>query len=59
MDEGANGKSVGRWTNLWQFDPESGKETMLTNEELIIEEFDIAPDDKTIVFSARPDNRQN
>jgi len=59
VDEGANGKFAGRWTNLWQFDLDSGKATMLTNEEFIIEEFDIAPDDKSIVFSARPDNRQN
>ena len=59
VDEGANGKSAGRWSNLWQLDPESGKSSMLTNEELIIEEFDVSPDGNTIVFSARPDNRQN
>ncbi len=59
VDEGPNGKLAGRWSNLWVFDVESKKESRLTKEEFIIDDFDPSPDNRYVVLAARPNNRQN
>ena len=59
VDEDANGKSAGRWRNLWLFDIESKKETKITSEQFLVRDFDVSLDAKQLVFAARPDNRQN
>lgn len=59
IDEGPNGKSEEHWSNLWVFDIASKKERRITDEELLFGGFDVSPDGKRIVFSARRDNRVN
>ena len=57
--KGLNGKSAGRWSNLWKIDLQSKRETKITDEQFIIQDFDVSPDGNRIVFSARRDNRIN
>jgi dipeptidyl aminopeptidase/acylaminoacyl peptidase len=59
VDEGPNGKSSGRWRNLWIFKVGDEKEVRLTNEPFIIRDFDVSPDGNRVVFNARRDNRRN
>ncbi len=59
VDEGPNGKSSGRWKNLWVFKVEAKEEVRLSDEHFIIEDFDVSPNGNRIVFTARPDNRRN
>jgi dipeptidyl aminopeptidase/acylaminoacyl peptidase len=59
VDEGPNGKSSGRWTNLWMYSLETKEEERLTNEEFIIGDFDVSPDGNRVVFTARRENRRN
>ncbi|MCP4571826.1 MAG: S9 family peptidase [bacterium] len=59
VDEGPNGMRAGRWLNLWLFDVVRKTETRLTREELLIDELELSPDGKRVVFSARPDSRTN
>ena len=59
VNEGPNGKSVGRWSNLWKIDLQSKTETKITDEQFIIQDFDVSPDGNRIVFSVRRDNRTN
>ncbi len=59
IDEGPNGKNKGSWNNLWVFDIATKKERRITNEELLFRGFDVSPDGKRIVFSARRDDRIN
>lgn len=59
VDEGPNGKLPGKWSNLYMFDILLKSVSQMTNKNFIIGEFDISPDCKHIVFSAKPDNRQN
>jgi len=59
VDEGPNGQTEGRWSNLWMYDIKSGKETKLTDEEFIFENFDVSFDSKRIIFTARYTNRRN
>lgn len=59
VDEGPNGKSSGRWNNLWMHSLEAKEEKKLTNEEFIIGDFDVSPDGNRIVFTARRENRRN
>ena len=57
--EGANGRKEGRWRNLWIFDLSSMKETRLTDEELVISEFDVSPDGSRVVFAAMRQDLEN
>jgi len=50
--EGPHGREEGSWRNLWTFDLSSMNETRLTDEELVISEFDISPDGERVVFRA-------
>ncbi len=59
VDEGPNGQIAAQWQNLWVFDIETKKETRITEEEMLIRDFDVSPCGKKIVFSARFSNRRN
>jgi len=52
--EGPNGREEAHWSNLWVFALSSRKEKRLTDEELIIDEFDVSPDCRRVVFTAAP-----
>ncbi len=52
--EGPNGREEARWRNLWIFDLSSKEEKRLTDEKFIINEFDVSPDGKRVVFTAAP-----
>ena len=57
--EGPNGREKKSWKNLWVFDLSAGEETRVTDEELIINEFDISPDGKQVVFAATEQEDDN
>lgn len=57
--EGPNGREEARWRNLWVFDLSLNKETRLTNEKLIIDEFDISPDGERVIFAATKQDAEN
>ncbi|MEE8377154.1 MAG: S9 family peptidase [Candidatus Aminicenantaceae bacterium] len=57
--EGPNGKEDTRWRNLWIFNVLSKKEKRLTNEELIINNFDVSPEGKRVVFAATKQDTDN
>ena len=59
VNEGPNGKNHGRWTRLWRIDLEPKKEERITEEEMLIDGFDVPPDGARVVFTARRDNRGN
>ena len=59
VDEGSNGRIAARWRNLWRLDLSDSSETQITSENLILDELDVSPDGKRVVFVARPDNRRN
>ncbi|MFQ5571518.1 MAG: prolyl oligopeptidase family serine peptidase [Rhodothermales bacterium] len=59
VDEGPNGQQAGRWRNLWTFDLESKKEARLTEGDRRISGFDVSPDGRRILFTARTENRRN
>ncbi len=50
--EGPHGREEGSWRNLWALDLSSMEEIRLTDEELVISEFDISPDGERAVFAA-------
>lgn len=50
--EGPHGREEGSWRNLWTFDLSSMDETRLTDEKLVISEFDISPSGERVVFAA-------
>ena len=57
--EGPNGREQAHWQNLWIFNISTKQEKRLTNEELIINEFDISPDNRRIVFAAAKQDTEN
>ncbi len=57
--EGPNGREKARWQNLWVFNLSSKKETRLTDEELIINEFDVSPGGTRVVFAAAKQDDEN
>ena len=57
--EGSNGREEGSWRNLWLFTLSSMKEARLTNEELIVRDFDVSPDGRRIVFTAMRQDLEN
>jgi dipeptidyl aminopeptidase/acylaminoacyl peptidase len=59
VDEGPNGQTRDNWENLWVFDTETKKETRLTQENFMLGDFDISPDNTRIVLTARYSNRRN
>jgi len=59
VDEGPNGQSVGRWSNIWVFDVKAKEEEKITDEEFIVGDFDPSPDAKRVIFTARYSNRRN
>ncbi len=59
VDEGPNGQSEGRWRNLWVIGLKDQKEAQLTEEPIIIGSFDVSPDSKRILYTARSENRRN
>jgi dipeptidyl aminopeptidase/acylaminoacyl peptidase len=59
VNEGPNGKIHARWTNLWRVDIESKKSSRVTNEQILIDGFDVSPDGARVVYAARPDGRGN
>lgn len=59
VDEGPNGQNQGSYRNLWVFDLNTRKETKLTDEKFLLGSFDISPDKKQVVFTARESNRRN
>lgn len=59
VDEGPNGQAEGSWSNLWVFDLETKKETKITDEPFLFGDFDVSPDEKKVIFTARYSNRRN
>ena len=60
VDEAPNGKGRARFSNLWKVHLNGDKDSeQLTHEQLIIDEFDLGSDNKSIVFVGRPDDRTN
>ena len=57
--EGPNGREKKSWKNLWAFDLSAGEETRVTDEKLIINEFDISPDGRQVVFVATEQEDDN
>jgi len=57
--EGPNGREQAHWQNLWIFNISTKQEKQLTKEELVINEFDISPDNKRIVFAAAKQDTEN
>jgi dipeptidyl aminopeptidase/acylaminoacyl peptidase len=59
VDEGPHGQREGQWRHLWMFDIKEKESTCLISEEILIGDFDISPDGKSIIFTARFSNRRN
>ncbi|WP_242921060.1 S9 family peptidase [Pontibacter liquoris] len=59
IDEGANGQTEGSWQNIWVFDLSTKKAKKLTKGELLISDFDVAPDGTRLVYAGRSENRRN
>ncbi|RDV15562.1 S9 family peptidase [Pontibacter diazotrophicus] len=59
VDEGPNGQTEGAWEHLWAFDLNLKEAKKLTKNELLIGDFDVAPDGKRIVYTGRTENRRN
>ena len=57
--EGPNGREEAHWRNLWIFNLSSKKEMRLTDEELIINAFDVSPDGTRVVFAATKQDTDN
>lgn len=57
--EGANGRGEAHWRNLWVFSLSSTVERRLTDEELIVSEFDVSPDGEHVVFAAMRQDLEN
>lgn len=57
--EGPHGREEGSWRNLWTFDLASMDETRLTDEELVISDFDVSPDGERVVFAAARQRSSN
>jgi len=59
VDEGPNGQQEGNWSNLWQFTVDTKEEARITKEDFRIGGFDVSPDGRRIIFTARHENRRN
>ena len=59
VDEGPNGQQEGSWNSIWSFDIAKKKATQVTKEDFRIGSFDVSPNGKRLVFTARYENRRN
>ncbi|MGB3861267.1 MAG: hypothetical protein WA915_04245 [Candidatus Aminicenantaceae bacterium] len=59
VDEGPHGQREGQWRHLWVFDINNKESTCLIAEDILIDDFDISPDGKSIIFTAQFSNRRN
>jgi dipeptidyl aminopeptidase/acylaminoacyl peptidase len=59
VDEAPNGKEYARFSRLWFLDLNTKKTSLICKEDLVIEDFDISPDGKRIIFTGTPDTRTN
>ena len=59
VDEAPNGKHEASFSNLWVHELATRSETRLTEEEFLLDSFDVAPDGRSVILSARPDDRTN
>ncbi len=59
IDEGPNGQRKGSWRYIWYLDLENKKAKKLTKKDQIIGGFEVSPDGKHILFTARTENRRN
>ncbi|MDW7761725.1 MAG: S9 family peptidase [Acidobacteriota bacterium] len=59
VDEGPHGQEEGQWRNLWVMDLETRKGMKITDENILIGDFDVSPDGGRILFTARFTNRRN
>ncbi|MDX5422458.1 MAG: S9 family peptidase [Hymenobacteraceae bacterium] len=59
VDEGPNGQTEGAWQHLWVYDIDAKKASRLTKGEQLISDFDVAPEGRRIVYTARSENRRN
>ena len=59
VDEGPNGQNQSSFRNLWVYDLKSKEETKLTDEKFLLGGFDVSPDKKQVIFTARYSNRRN
>lgn len=59
VDEGPHGQREGHWRHLWMYDIKEKNTTPIIEEDILIGDFDISPDGKNILFTARLSNRRN
>ena len=59
VDEGPNGQEQSYWSSLWVFDIGSKVTTRITEEKMIVSDFDPSPDGARVAFVARTTNRRN
>lgn len=59
VDEGPHGQEEGRWRNLWVIDIDDRKGEKVTDEEILIGDFDVSPAGGRVLFTARFTNRRN
>jgi len=59
VDEGPNGQRESHWNNLWVFLIEDEKESQITKEDFRIGSFNVSPNTKRIVYTARRENLRN
>jgi len=59
VDEGPNGQRESQWNNLWVFVIEDEKESQITKEDFRIGSFNVSPNTKRIVYTARRENLRN
>ncbi|MFQ6038156.1 MAG: prolyl oligopeptidase family serine peptidase, partial [Candidatus Aminicenantales bacterium] len=59
VDEGPIGQREGQLVEIWMFDVDSKKETLLLDKNLIISGLDVSPDGEKVLFTARETNRRN
>ena len=59
VDEGPNGQREDQWNNLWVFDIAEEDEHRITEEEFLLGSFDVSPDGRRILYTARRENQRN
>ncbi len=59
VNEGSNGQVRYSWSNLWRYHIDTDSLTRITRRDWSISEFDIAPDGRSAVVAAQPDNHRN
>jgi len=59
VDEGSNGQTRDHWMNVWRFDVATRALARVTQRDWWINGADVAPDGRTAVVAAQPDNQRN